>query len=156
MAKASSASLTRRTGWRRAIDLPLADLLLFAEAFVRLGVVRLMIVVLPFRILAKRLGEQHAETTRDDEAPAAEVVRRVRWAVLAASHRAPWRCKCLEQGITAKQMLRARGIQTTLYLGVARGEKIDAHAWLRCGSLDVCGGAGASRFTIVSTFGAQR
>lgn len=153
MAKASSASSST---WRRAIELPWADLFLLAEAFARLGFVRLMILVLPFRVIAKRLGEQHAETTRDDDPRVFDVVRRVRWALLAASRRAPWRCKCLEQGITAKRMLRARGIETTLYLGVARGEKIDAHAWLRCGTLDVCGGDGASRFAVVSKFGATR
>jgi hypothetical protein len=153
MAKASSASLT---SWRRAIELSWADLFLLAEAFVRLGLVRLMIVLLPFRVIAKHLGEQHTETPHDDDPAKADLLRRVRWAVLAASRRTPWRSKCLEQGIASKRMLRARGIETTLYLGVARGEKIDAHAWLRAGSFDVCGGDLANRFTVVSKFGATR
>ena len=153
MANVSSAS---SSSWRRAIDLSWADRFLLAEAFARLGVVRLMVVALPFRVIAKRLGELQTETPRDDDPSTFDKVRRVRWAILAASRRAPWRCKCLEHGIAAKLMLQARGIPSTLYLGVARGEGIEAHAWLRCGSHFVSGGDGANRFSIVSKFGARR
>lgn len=130
-----------------------SDLLLFAEAYVRLAFVRLLIVSLPFRFVASHLGELQAETPRDDDPSAQLTARRVRRAILAASRRAPWRCKCLEQAIAAKTMLRSRGLATTLYLGVARADALEAHAWLRCGSYFVSGGDGASRFVVVSTFG---
>jgi transglutaminase superfamily protein len=131
----------------------MSDYFLFAEAMVRLGMARLMVAVLPFRFLAKRLGEHERETTHEDDPASQATIRRVRWAILAACRRAPWRCKCLEQSIAAKRMLRARGVATTLYLGVARPGAIEAHAWLRCGSVFVCGGDGASRFAVVSCFG---
>jgi hypothetical protein len=153
MAKALSAS---SNSWRRAIDLSWPDRLLLAEAFLRLGVVRLAILALPFRVIAARLGELQAETATHDDPSASDDVQRVRWAILAASRRAPWRCKCLEQGIAAKRMLHARRVESTLYLGVARGEGIEAHAWLRCGSVFVTGGDGSGRFAVVSTFGAKR
>jgi hypothetical protein len=134
-----------------------ADRLLFAEALWRLAAVRLMIVALPFRTVAKRLGQPNTETARTDDARRRELLRRVRWSVLAASRRAPWRCQCLEQAIAAKMMLRGRGVPATLYLGLARRDDdparaIDAHAWLRCGTTFVTGGDGSRRFGIVSGF----
>jgi hypothetical protein len=126
------------------------------EAFARLGVVRLMVVLLPGRVLLSRLGEPQTETTHDDDPAGPHLVRRIRWALAAASRRTPWRSKCLEQAIAGKWMLRSRGVATTLYLGVARGASIEAHAWLRCGSAFVAGDAGASRFAVVSKFGDWR
>jgi hypothetical protein len=129
------------------------DYFLFAEAMMRLAVARLMIVALPFRMTAARLGELETETPHEDDPAAQAALKRVRWAVLAASRRAPWRCRCLEQAIAAKRMLRARGVPSTLYLGVARRKPAEAHAWLRCGTVFVCGGDGATRFAVVSCFG---
>ncbi len=113
----------------------------------------MMVLALPFRAVASRLGEHETETTHEDDPAAHDIVRRVRWAILAASRRAPWRCKCLEQAIAAKLMLRSRGIATTLYLGLARRDAIEAHAWLRCGSVVLVGGGNSGRVAVVSTFG---
>jgi hypothetical protein len=133
-----------------------ADYVLFAEAIFRLAVARLMVALLPFRFTASRLGAHEQETPREDDPAAQTTLRRVRWAIAAASRRAPWRCKCLEQAIAAKRMLRSRGVATTLYLGVAKQNAIEAHAWLRCGTFFVCGGDGATRFAVVSRFGDRR
>lgn len=153
MARASSAS---SRSLRRVFELSWKDRFLLAEAFLRLGLVRLAIVTLPFRVIAARLGEQQMETSGEDDPATLDAVHRVGWAILAASRRAPWRCKCLEQGIASKLMLHARGISGTLYLGVARGDGIDAHAWLRCGSIFVTGSEDVHRFAVVSKFGAKR
>jgi hypothetical protein len=145
-----------RSSLRGALGRSWADRRLFLEAWVRLGVVRLEVLALPGRVVLSRLGEARTETTRDDDPAALVLVQRVRWALAAASRRAPWRCKCLEQAIAGQSMLGARGISTTLYLGVARNDVIEAHAWLRCGSLVVTGENEAGRFAVVSTFGRTR
>lgn len=150
MTRAFSASAARRL-----LQLSWPDRLLFAEALLSLAVARLAVVVLPFRVLARHLGTHMGESPRADD-PAAEAPRRVAWAVAAASRRVPWRSMCLEQGLAAKAMLRRRGIPNTLYLGVARAldpaDSVDAHAWVRAGTLHVTGGRDQSRYAVVSTF----
>lgn len=147
-----SASLN--SSLRTAARLPWADRFLFVEAFLRLGIARFFVAAVPLRRWSHRLGTHMRESAREANETNIGLLGRVRWAILAASRRAPWRCKCLEQGIAAKRMLRARGVANTLYLGVARGRDaaVDAHAWLRSGDVFVTGGDGSHRFTVVSTF----
>lgn len=141
MPRASFAS------WRR---LSSADRGLLVEATLRLAVARLALLI-PFRFVSPHLGAPMQETS-DDGADRA-LLRRVSWAIGAVSRRAPWRCRCLEQGIAAKMMLRRRRLPNTLYLGLARGERqLEAHAWLRSGTVYVTGGEGRERFSVVSTF----
>jgi len=130
------------------------DHLLLLEATTLLALARLAVLLLPFRVISRRLGEEMAESPPDDDPRHGETLRRVTWALAAVSRRTPWRSKCLEQGIAGKMMLRARGIPSTLYMGVARlpGEGIEGHAWLRSGSRYVSGGAIRERFVVVSTF----
>ncbi len=149
MTKGSSGSLRR--GLRTLRSLSWADRTLLVEATLRLGVARLALLLLPFRLVSPHLGAPKQETGQDGGDR--DLLRRLSWAIGAVSRRAPWRCKCLEQGIAAKMMLRRRRLANTLYLGVARGEEqIEAHAWLRSGTFYVTGGAGRERFSVVSTF----
>lgn len=120
-----------------------------AEAVACLALARIAVILLPFRVLAPRLGARHAETPATagrEPAP-----RGVAWAVAAAARRSPWRSGCLEQAIAAKAMLRRRGVESTLYLGVAR-DPLAAHAWLRVGDLNVTGGRDVSRYAVVASF----
>lgn len=136
--------------WRSWRDWGLA-----IEATAWLALARLAILLLRFPKIAKRLGTPMTESTQDDDEHFRLVLRRIKWAIGAVSRRAPWRCKCLEQAIAAKMMLRRRNIPSTLYLGVAReksGASAQAHAWLRCGSYYVTGGEDRLPYTVVSTF----
>jgi hypothetical protein len=149
MRRASFGSF--RKGLRTLRSLSWADRGLLAEATLRLATARLALLFLPFSFLSPRLGVPMKETGEDTTDYM--LLRRVAWAVGAVSRRAPWRCKCLEQGIAAKMMLRRRRVTNTLYLGVARGDRqLDAHAWLRSGTVYVTGGADHERFSVVSTF----
>jgi hypothetical protein len=145
---------TRHT-LRTARRLAWADWWTLLEATLWLALARLAIVLLRFPVLSRRLGTPRRESTFDDDERQRPVLRRIRWAIGAVSRRAPWRCKCLEQAIAAKMMLRRRGMASTLYLGVARepsGVALQAHAWLRCGSRYVTGGEDRARYAAVSTF----
>ena len=124
------------------------------EATAWLALARLGILLMRFPALARRLGVPMTESTQNDDEPRRPELRRIAWAIGAASRRAPWRCKCLEQAVAAKMMLRRRGLASTLYLGVAReesGAPAQAHAWVRCGSYYVTGGEDRARYTVVST-----
>lgn len=58
----------------------------------------------------------------------------IRRSIYRTYHRVPWRMKCLEQGLVAKQILNKKKIPATLFLGIRKkGEEYDLHAWLQCG-----------------------
>jgi Transglutaminase-like superfamily len=140
---------------RGRVRLSWLDWWTFGEAVVWLALARVAILVMRFPELSRRLGRHMVESTQEDDDRRRPVVRRVRWAIGAVSRRAPWRCKCLEQAVAAKLMLRRRGMASTLYLGVARdpgSTSVQAHAWLRCGSYYVTGGEDRERYAVVSTF----
>jgi hypothetical protein len=135
-----SASRSSRHGWR--------DLALFLEAIGSLALARVAVRTLPFRFIARRLGEHMAESSR--EFAGGETPGLVAWAVSAAARRTPWRSKCLEQAIATKLMLRRRAVPCTVYFGVAR--PADAHAWVRVGSRTVIGGGETDRYAVVASF----
>ena len=124
------------------------------EALLWLGLARLAIMALPFRWIAPRLGQHMAESAPTGAPAQANRLRRIAWAITVVGRRTPWESDCLAQALAGKMMLRRRGYQSTLYLGVTRNgdEGLDAHAWLRSGDLILTGVHGKERFTVVSTF----
>ena len=139
----------RRGSSSRARRLLSRDGARVAEAMTCLALARLAVIVLPFRLVARRLGVKRAETPESARPDPAS--HGVAWAIAAAARRAPWRTECLEQALAAKAMLRRRGIASTLYLGMAR-DPVAAHAWVRVGDLNVTGGRDVARYAIVATF----
>ncbi|MEL7078450.1 MAG: lasso peptide biosynthesis B2 protein [Cyanobacteria bacterium J06643_13] len=127
---------------------------LLIEAFFLLGVARLVILTLPFRWVEPYLGKRMAESSLDDLPENSNQLKRVAWAVNKISNYTPWQSKCLVRAMAAKRMLQSRRIVSTLYLGVARGssQSLQAHAWLRSGSIYLTGGQGQTQFTVVATF----
>jgi hypothetical protein len=123
------------------------------EALFWLGLARLALLIVPFRRIAPWLGTQMAQT-EERTAPREEALaQEIGWAVGAVARRTPWESACLAQAISAKAMLRRRGVASTLYLGLARGEggQLQAHAWLRCGAAVVTGGD-HSDYTVMASF----
>ena len=62
------------------------------------------------------------------------------WAVRTVAARTLWTSTCLVQALAGTQMLYRRKISATLTLGVAmaspdKSERIEAHAWLKQGSV---------------------
>ncbi|SEN76554.1 lasso peptide biosynthesis B2 protein [Bradyrhizobium sp. OK095] len=138
-------SLLRRL-WRRRVDLPLV-----AEAVCRLTTARLRLKRQPFQQIAQRLiGPVEAQKA----SASAFFPRRVRWAVLAAARRVPWRSVCFDQAIAAQQMLGRRGIVADLVYGVRQSEAgLDAHVWLRLADgWIVVGGEQAPLFHPIALF----
>lgn len=75
-------------------------------------------------------------------------------AVVVAARSVPWDAACLVQAMAAKGMLKRRGIDSTLYLGVRNDPEQGAlaHAWLCVGTLVVTGDAQRPHFTAVARF----
>jgi hypothetical protein len=116
-----------------------------------LAAARVVVRVVPFRVLSRRLPSSSA-----GRVPAPGELRRIGWALNAVGSRVPWRCRCLERAIAGKLFLRVRGHPSTIHLGVSRpepGECIEAHAWLRCGGVPVVGEEDPARdWSVVASF----
>lgn len=56
---------------------------------------------------------------------------RLTWCVAAAANNHLWPMRCLERSLTSQRMLRKRGIDAELEIGVQKqGPELEAHAWL--------------------------
>lgn len=154
----------RKTSWLKFLKNALAkwrrrnrmERVLLLEAFLLLGVARLGVLILPFRWLAKSLGDHMKETDALLQPAEMQFARMVGGAVRSAAGYTPWGSVCLPQAVAAKWMLKRRRIPGTLYLGVMKNsttpDQLVAHAWLRCGQFIITGAKGHRLYTVVSTF----
>jgi len=132
-----------------------SDRLLLLEALAWLCWAKLLLITVPFRWVARRLGRQMAESPTSIAESDRLVVHRVSWAVQAVSIHAPLGFVCLPQAMAAKWMLRRRGLASTLYLGLRSGETagLSAHAWLRSGDRILTGRSESVGHHAIATFG---
>jgi hypothetical protein len=133
---------------------PLAEQLLYIEVTFWLGMFRIAILILPFKVIASLLGKHMSESDKKHRFKSMETAKLIALSIRTMSLRLPWECKCLAQAVSGKIMLDNRKISNTLYLGVAKdeNEKLIAHAWLRIGENIILGDEGLDRFAVVSTF----
>lgn len=146
-ARSFPAKWRRRSGVERQLLL---------EAFVLLGLARLLVLTVPFRWLARSLGKHMQESALESSPADLHQARLIGRAISSAAGNTPWESVCLPQAVTGQWMLKRRGIAATLYLGVAKAdakpEQLAAHAWLRCGEAIITGASGHKQFTVVATF----
>ncbi len=129
----------------------------FIPVWLMLGVGKLLVLLLPFRHLAPRLG-MHAGASpwvplldADQESRALQISRVVR---MAAAYTL-WDSNCFPQAIAASFLLRWYGVPYMLFFGVApsaKASKIQAHAWVAAGHIPVTGGVSFGEFTVVGCF----
>jgi hypothetical protein len=127
-----------------------ADLALFAEAWRCLLRARWILLFRPFNKILPLLEDNPAMNKRPDN----QLLERIQLSIMRASKKSPWRTRCFEQALAARMMLKRRGIATTTYFGVLKNEndKIEAHAWLKCGAFVVTGWQRMNEYKIVGTF----
>jgi hypothetical protein len=127
-----------------------AERRLVIEAAAMLALARLVVRLLPFRVIAAGLRRWPESGAAD---PA--LARRVRAAVTIAARNVPWNAVCLPQAIAAKAMLALRGSGSALHLGAAfDGDgRIVAHAWLTAGGEVVIGAGGVAGVSALARFG---
>ena len=130
------------------------DRCLYLETVLGLAGVRLMTLVLPFRVVNRLIGIRHCGDVAPVVSRELDRARGVGRAIRAAARHLPWRSSCLVQAITGKAMLARRGIPALVFIGVGKGEaeSFRAHAWLKCGDLLVTGGKEYQAFTAISSF----
>ena len=130
---------------------PARDQWLVLEAVAALTVASLSLRLTKFARLAPYLGRHMTESPTDVAPADATQAARVRWAIERTAAALPWKPVCLPQAVAAKLMLRRRGIDSTLYMGLDP-LTYDAHAWLRVGTDIVTGAAERPRFQALSSF----
>lgn len=141
---------------RGFVRLGLRDQVRFTAAWFLLGFARLLIVLLPFTVVRRLLGENQSRPVVRD-APALDATQQLRAAhigriVEAAAAHAPWRSDCYPQALAARTFLAMRAIPHVVSFGVRRdGDALVAHAWVHAGDIDVTGGNGQS-YTEVGRF----
>jgi len=126
-------------GWQRQT--------LVVEASASMLAARL-ILLLPFRRVAPRLGEfvaptdprvaERAAATTPDQAA---IARTIGWAVRSTAPYMPFRSVCLQQAMAAQAMLRRRGIASVMHFGASPNDQrtIAGHAWLAAAGVKVTG-----------------
>ena len=140
----------------RFLSLPPAEQIALVEAVLCLALAQLLLLV-PFRRLAPLLGRPQPDS--GGETVALDANQRVgalavRRALLRASNRLPWHASCLVRALAARLMLWRRRMPSVLHLGARNASETDlaAHAWLRCGEIDVIGVEGASEYAPIVAF----
>ncbi len=139
-----------RRSWRNTTW---GDRALLCEAMATLAFSRIVIAVLPFRMVFGAAGAIRVSHPAGDERRVA-IVRRIRRAIRACATHAPFRAVCIQQGLAAQIMLRRRGVPSLLYFGAAPDKErgVVAHVWVCDRDTCVVGGERSSRFTILATF----
>jgi Transglutaminase-like superfamily len=132
------------------LGMPGSTRLLVCEAILTLALARLIVLTVPFRLVAQWLSRA-PQTSPSDKA----LLLRVRTAMTVAARNVPWSAVCLPQAMAAKAMLARRGCGSSFHLGAnynAQG-KLIAHAWLVAGGTVVVGAAGIGGVTPLARFG---
>ena len=158
-AVARSRDLPRKV--RRLISLDGPRRALLIEAVLALALARLVLLIVPFPRLARRLGACVGPDDRrvlEAKAPGGParvaLARDIGWAVVSAGRHVPLKAECLAEAVAARTMLARRGAPSVLHLGAAKGggKAFDAHAWLISAGVEVTGFPVARGFVAVACF----
>lgn len=138
---------------RRLLVYDKAVLALIPEAFWRLMLVRIQLLF-PFAKIAPKLGVQSQESSTVSNDTDIPRIRQVTQAIRVISRYTPWKSTCMVRAVAGLKMLEKRGIESTLYMGVARDQQgqMIAHAWLRSGAQYVSGDEVMQNFVVVKKF----
>jgi hypothetical protein len=139
--------------FRKFFDLTWTDKVLLVRAGLALSYASFLIRFLPFSQVCK-FAEGPVRAAELSVADKANIISRVRWAIIIWAGRVPWKAVCFQQGLAAQMMLRHRGIGSTMYYGVAPHTEngLGAHVWVCDGDTYVIGGELAPSFATLATF----
>lgn len=113
---------------------------------------RMCILWMPKPRFEKMIGERGVESELEESMENMKEAKRIAIHVQRVTRHTLWESKCLVQAMTARKLLKEKGIHSTLYMGVGKDEgKMIAHAWLRCGRFFVTGGNGEN-YAMVAKF----
>ena len=117
---------------------------------------RLALTLVPFRYIIRHSGAKHSNKALLLLPPTnqhLDKARHTRTVIARARRSVPFEVNCFPQALTALFLLRLRQVPYSLFFGVRReGGDFQAHAWVACGRITVCGDNGLSEYKIISTY----
>ena len=138
-----------QTSLAKFLRLPAADRGLLLKVTLAVWAVRLMLWLLPFRMMRELLTRFSGEPKAGESAEQVPA-EHVAWAVTVASRYVP-AATCLTQALVTKLVLGRLGYHAIVRIGVTRSDRgeFQAHAWVENNGTVVIGGSEASvkRFT---------
>ncbi len=138
--------------------MPIRDKVWLCPLFIYSGIVRLAILILPFRTLAPLLGQHHRNVQLSPLATPIQLEQawRIGRIVRTATRWTPWQSKCLVQAILVRSLFTYYEIPYVLYLGTTLTEEGEApmksHAWIKVGPWIVIGREGHRKYHVVGSF----
>lgn len=138
---------------RKFAALPQTKKLCLLEGVFLVTVLRLTVLIVPFRIIADWIGNDGNDRKFSHDPANFDLLRNVKWAVRTAFSNISGDRRCLVQALTAYSMLRRRGIPGTIFYGLTKDEsgKLKAHAWLRSGDWVITGARSRHQYSVVSS-----
>ncbi|RKQ42453.1 dihydroorotate oxidase B electron transfer subunit [Roseivirga pacifica] len=129
------------------------DIIPFMAVFWALGISRIIILIVPFRVISSWIGTLNKETPIVNSKNKTDSLIRIRKMILRVSFKTPWESNCLTQALCAHWILRLKSIEHTTYIGVklSKSNTLESHAWLRSGNTIITGHNGFEKYTVVST-----
>ncbi len=113
---------------------------------------RFLIKVIPMKTLEPRLGKRGKESAAEESIEHLRIAKLYAFHVNRVTEHMPWEAKCLTRSLTIARLLREKGIDSTIYLGVAKDEGgLQAHSWIRCGKMYLTDPM-MDKFTVLETF----
>ena len=114
---------------------------LLLEALAALALARILMLLVPFRFIARWLGTVGEEGPESVPSEDQRRAMEISWTIDLFARHVPWDGRCLARAIAGTLMLRRRKLEGTVYFGgrMEAPGKLAAHAWLRYGSIFLTG-----------------
>jgi hypothetical protein len=135
-------SLSGRTKW-----------LLFQAIFIS-GIVKITLLVRPFKKVLNWLGKINIETDKRSHPQSLVIRTEVKTAIVLCNKYTFWQTECYTQALTGKILLKKYNIPSTIYIGFYKDEdgNYKGHAWLRSFDMVLTGDKEINKFTVQSFF----
>ena len=144
---------------RRAASVPFTRQLMYGEAVARLIGAWVLVRLVPYRLwrgVLGQLGDSNPNAISNDAS--AEIAVHIASLHFVLHRIFGTRFTCLMLALSARGMLKARGVPSRLVLGVNRkpteraASKLGAHAWVTCGDIEIIGHEGNDTFIPVAEY----
>lgn len=132
-----------------------SEKLSFFEALSLLCFSKIVILIIPLRKAAPYFGKLNRQSRNDINEKERKLSGQVRSSIYRAATVLPWKSVCLDRALAAAIMLNKRNIPNALCLGIKKDlvkGKLEAHAWIECGSEILLGGKRSLLFTKIASF----
>lgn len=102
--------------------------------------------------IEKMMGERGVQSSAEESGDNLKFARLVAFHANRVTEHMPWEAKCFTRSLTIARILKSKGIDSTIYLGVAKDENgMKAHSWVRCGNMYLTDPL-IGQFNVVATF----